>query len=152
MADAGNPRARTALVRWLHRSGAEAHCLARLIDRPAPEPPVIVLTELATNADRNGLTTDFGGAATSALRALGSGRVLDPSAISWLAQHGEFSSYDAQGAPETLTEVSVTFDGQAYHCELTDQRLLPAAEAGSWFRALDLEPVPAAVAGLPGSI
>jgi hypothetical protein len=137
-----------ALVRWQHSSGGPAYCLARLVVRPTPEPPVIVLTEVAGNPDAVGLTTDFAGAATAALSTLDRQSELDPRAIVWLAQHGEFSSYDAAGAPETFTEVDLTFDDTRYHCELTDHRLLPVAEAEAWRQALQLDPVPVVLSDL----
>jgi amidase len=38
------PSGANALVRWQHSSGGPAYCLARLVVRPTPAPPVIVLT------------------------------------------------------------------------------------------------------------
>lgn len=142
------PSGANALVRWQHSSGGPAYCLARLVVRPAPAPPVIVLTEVAGNPDAVGLTSDFAGAATAALSTFGRQAALDPRAIVWLAQHGEFSSYDAAGAPETFTEVRVSFDGTRYHTELTDHRLLPVVEAEVWRQALQLDPVLAVLSGL----
>jgi hypothetical protein len=75
------------------------------------------------------------------LSTFGRQAAVDPRAIVWLAQHGEFSSYDAAGAPETFTEVRVSFDGTRYHTELTDHRLLPVAEAEVWRQTLQLDPV-----------
>lgn len=136
----------SAIIRWQHAAGGSAYCLGRLVLRPAPEPSVIVLTELAGNPDVLGLTGDFGGAATAALGVFASRLQADPRSIVWLAQHGEFSSYDAAGAPETLTAVAVRFDGQRFTCELTDHRLLPVEEAAAWQQALQLQPVRAALA------
>jgi hypothetical protein len=133
-----------ALVRWEHGSGGSAYCLARLFLRPGR--PVIVLTELAGNPDAVGLTTDFGGAATAAWATFSRQAELNPETIVWLAHHGDFSSYDATGAPETFTEVQVRFDGSRYHCEPVDHRLLPVAEAEAWRRALRLDPVPVVLA------
>lgn len=133
----------SAIIRWPHSAGGSAYCLGRLVLRPL-EAPVIVLTELAGNPDVLGLSADFGGAATAAYRRLADG--IDPQSIVWLAQHGEFSSYDAAGAPETLTEVAVRFDGQRFSCDLTDLRLLPFEEAVAWQQALRLQPVAAVLA------
>jgi len=141
-------RRTAAIVRWQHSAGGPAYCLARLVVRPAPEPPVVVLTELAGNSDAVGLTSDFGGAATAALAVFGPNLQADPRSIVWLAQHGDFSSYDAAGAPETFTEVSVDFDGRWFSCELTDHRLLPVDQAAGWRQALGLDPVVAALAVL----
>ncbi|HET6292428.1 MAG TPA: hypothetical protein VFG33_03610 [Kribbella sp.] len=135
-----------AVIRWQHNSGGAAYCLGRLVVPPAPERPVIVLSEVAGNPDAVGLTSDFAGAVPAALAALGKG--LDPESIRWLAHHGDFSSYDAAGSPETFTDVQVRFDGGQYRSELTDQHLLPAAEAETLRRSLHLEPVPAALAAL----
>jgi hypothetical protein len=132
---------RATLIRWQHRSGDQAEALARLIT--LPEAPVIVLSELASNPDATGLVSDFAGAASAALDILGAG--LTPASIRWLAHHGDFSSHDAQGAPETFTEVEVRFDGGQLHSDLTDQRLLQPAEAHALTRDLDLEPVPDAL-------
>jgi hypothetical protein len=142
------PSGANALVRWQHSSDGPAFCLARLVVRPAPAPPVIVLTEVAGNPDAVGLTSDFAGAATAALSTFGQQAALDPRAIVWLAQHGEFSSYDAAGAPETFTEVRVSFDGTRYYTELTDHRLLSVAEAEIWREALQLDPVRTVLSGL----
>ena len=139
---AGGP----AVVRWQHNSGGAAYCLGRLVVPPAPERPVIVLSEVAGNPDAVGLVSDFAGAVPAALAALGQG--LDPQSIRWLAHHGDFSSYDAAGAPETFTEVQLRFDGSRYHSELTDLHLLPHAEAETLRRSLHLEPVPAVLATL----
>lgn len=125
-----------AVIRWQHSSGGSAYCLGRLVVSLGR--PTIVLSELAGNPDAVGLTSDFTGAATAAFAVFGG----DPGSIRWLAHHGDFSSYDAAGAPETFTEVQVRFDGIRYQSDLTDQHLLPAAEA------LELESVRAAVAKL----
>ena len=135
-----------AVIRWQHSSGGPAYCLGRLIVPPAPERPVIVLSEVAGNPNAVGLTSDFAGAVPAALAALGEG--LDPQSIRWLAHYGDFSSYDAAGAPETFTEVQVRFDGSHYQSDLTDQHLLPATEAETLSRSLNLEPVRAVLTTL----
>jgi hypothetical protein len=141
-------RTDAALIRWQHRSGGPAQALARLVVLPAPEGPVVVLSELASNPDAVGLVTDFAGAVHAALAALDQRAAAE--SIRWFAHHGDFSSYDALGAPETFTEVTGHFEGGRFHAELTDQRLLPAAEADALQRSLRLESIPAALAALGG--
>ncbi len=136
---AGESRERAALVRWQHSNGGPAYCLGRLVVRPGLDRPVVVLSEPAGNPDSVGLITDFTGAVPAALAALDPR--LDSQSVLWLAHHGDFSSYDAAGAPETLTVVQVRFDG-SYHSDLTDQRLLPPEEADSLRQLLGLAPVP----------
>ncbi|MFI5713443.1 hypothetical protein [Kribbella sp. NPDC051620] len=133
-----------AVIRWQHSSGGSAYCLGRLVVAPASERPVIVLSELAGNPDAVGLVSDFAGAAMAAAALFG----VEPTSVHWLAHHGDFSSYDAAGAPETLTEVQVRFDGSRLHSELTDQCLLPAAETEALSRSLELESVRAVLATL----
>jgi hypothetical protein len=135
---AAESRDRATLVRWQHRNGSPAYCLGRLVIRPGLDRPVVVLSELAGNVDGASLTTDFPGAVPAALAALDP--TLDSQSVLWLAHHGAFSSYDAAGAPETLTAVQVRFDGN-YHSDLTDQRLLPPEEADSLHQLLGLAPV-----------
>jgi len=132
------------VVRWQHSSGGTAYCLGRLLVFPDSE-PVIVLSELAGNPDAVGLVSDFAGAAAAAVSAFG----VDPGTVRWLAHHGDFSSYDAAGAPETFTEVQVRFDGNRYVSELTDQRLLPDAEAKALGALLEPVPVALTALGLP---
>jgi hypothetical protein len=140
------PRNSPALIRWQHSSGGSAYCLARLAVPPAPGHPTIVLSELAGNPDALGLVSDFAGAVPAALAAVGQG--VDPQTVRWLAHHGEFSSYDAAGAPETFSEVGVRFDGTRYRSELSDQRLLPVTEAETLSRSLGLEPVAVVLSAL----
>jgi len=144
--DDGGTRRVSTLVHWQHPVGGPAYCLARLVVRPAPERPVVVLSELAGNSDAAGITSDFGGAATAAAARLGS--YADLGAAIWLAHHGEFSSYDAIGAPETLTEVTLTWADGRYRCDLADHRLLPVDETRAAQHALQLAPVPAVLAEL----
>jgi hypothetical protein len=135
-----------ALIRWKHKSGGWAKALARLVVPAPPGRPVIVLSELAGNPDAVGLVSDFAGAVPAALAALD--QRIDPVSVRWLAHHGEFSSDDAAGAPETFSEVKVRFDGSRYESGLTDQRLLSAAESEALSRFLGLDPVPVALSAL----
>jgi len=136
----------TAIVHWQHPVAGPAYCLARLVLRPAPAAPVVVLSELAGNRDAAGITGDFGGAATAAAARLGS--YADLGRAVWLAHHGEFSSYDATGAPQTLTEVTLTWADGRYRCDLTDHRLLEVAETAAALQALRLAPVGSVLAAL----
>lgn len=146
--DDGGTRRVATIVHWQHPSAGHAHCLARLVLGTPPSRPVFVLTELASNPDAVGITGDFAGAADAAVARLRSYAAFDPDQVTWLAHHGEFSSYDAAGAPESLTEVTLGFDGERYHCDLTDHRLLPAAEADAWWEQLRLAAVPSVLAQL----
>jgi hypothetical protein len=137
---------RSAMISWQHRSGGQARALARLVALPAPERPVIVLSELASNSDVLGLVTDFSGAVSAALTGLRAD--LAPASIRWFAHHGDFSSYDAQGAPETFTEIEVRFAAGQLQSDLKDQRLVTPAQTEALNRRLRLDPVADVLAAL----
>ena len=145
----GESRDQAAIVRWQHRDGGLAYCLGRLVVRPRLDRPVVVLSELASNPDSLGLITDLSGAVPAALAALDP--TLDSQSVLWLAHHGDFSSYDAAGAPETLTAIQVRFDG-SYRSDLADQRLLPPEEADSLRQLLGLAPVPQVLSSIDDQV
>ncbi|TDD46405.1 hypothetical protein E1263_36590 [Kribbella antibiotica] len=133
----GVRQVQAAVIQWAHANGGAAQALARLIPPPETGPAVVVISELAANADATGLVSDFAGAAGAALAAFG----RMPQSVHWFAHHGDFSSYDGAGAPETFTDVTVHVVDGTLRSDLTDQRLLPAAEAEVVRGHLRLEPV-----------
>ncbi|MBV8996028.1 MAG: hypothetical protein JO287_20535 [Pseudonocardiales bacterium] len=138
----------SGLVRWVHRLGEQAHCLARLVLVAPGAPVVAVLSEIASNPDELGITGDFAVAADAFVQALiGAGRRVDPAHVVWMAHHGPFSSYDPAG-PETFTEVALVYDGQRYHDELSRHRLLTRVEASQRVTPWGLKPVEQVLADL----
>jgi hypothetical protein len=145
--DSSRARVVTGLVHWRHALGCDAHCLVRMVYPSPPHYPAVVLSEVASNPDAYGLTSDFDSAATAASALLGPHAALDPNTIRWFAHHGAFSSYDLTGR-ETLTEVTLSYTGGRYHGDLRGHRLLSPEEAAELLACWRLEPVPAALARL----
>lgn len=138
----------SCVLRWQHPLGTQAQCLARLIIDAPSIPPVVVLSEIASNPDELGITGDFAAAADAFMGVVASAvGDLDPAGVIWVAHHGPFSSHDPTG-PETFTEIALAFDGQHYHDDLTGDRLLDAEEVTRRIRPLELEPVPEALTEL----
>ncbi|MGH3671806.1 MAG: hypothetical protein ACRDSH_14410 [Pseudonocardiaceae bacterium] len=138
----------SCILRWSHRLGAQAHCLARLIIGASSTPPVAVLSEIATNPDERGITGDFAAAADAFIEVVASAvGDLDPGGVVWIAHHGPFSSHDPAG-PETFTEIALAFDGQHYHDDLTGDRLLTSDDVTRRMGPLGLTPVPEMLADL----
>jgi hypothetical protein len=134
----------TFIVRWRHRNGRDARCLARVF---LTDPALAVLTEYAENPVNTGIVNDFPGAADAVLAALPSGSV-EPASVRWIAHHGAFSYFDSSGAPETFTAVELTWDGAHYQGDLRAQRLMPSAEVETRLANLSLEPVTVVLAKL----
>jgi hypothetical protein len=117
-----------AVVCWPHHRGGEAHCLAR-VDVPGSQaPPVVVVSEICSNPDDLGVVDDFAAVAVAVLTTVRSQVQIDPAAVVWLAHHGPFSYHDPAG-PETFTHVPLRWDGERFHDDLADHRLLTSAEA-----------------------
>lgn len=137
------------LLQWEHAGGGQAHCLARAVHGHTT---TVVLSELATNEPRWGLTTDPAGAAQAMLAHLPTAWAVDPRQVSWLLHHGEFSTTPDPSGPETLTQVALTWDehGQQYHADprMGDQTLLGQHESQLALRQLGLASVPEVVAAL----
>lgn len=135
----------TTYVTWRHTLGGEAASLARLIVSSAVPTATVVLSEIAQNPDSLGISGDFPAAATAAWAVLAlHHREIGSAQISWYAHHGPFSSYDPTG-PETLTEVTLSYDGTRFHGELSGHHLLPPQQARELIEAWQLEPVNAAL-------
>lgn len=134
----------SALLHWTHRRGGPAQCLARVrLFAPdpyrAPRRAVVVLSELRDNPRGHDITADVPGVAAAARVTL-LPAVLPPEAVTWLAHHGPFSTYEPSG-PETFTELRPHWDGTRYTDDVHDHRLLPPGEAAALVRALALQPV-----------
>jgi hypothetical protein len=138
--DASRERRVAALIRWAHDLGGEAHCLARLVLRASPEPPVAVLSELADNPDHLGLVGDMAGVARAFVERMRPYAHLDPATLVWIAHHGPFSSVDNYSAPETFTGVDVSYRGGLFHSDLRGQHLLSAAQVLAIVNPLHLHP------------
>ncbi|MFD3940626.1 hypothetical protein ACFWSF_38180 [Streptomyces sp. NPDC058611] len=130
----------STLVSWRHQLGRDAVCLAPFVRAFAGTGVAIVLSEIAERTDAVGITSDFPGAASAAWAVLGEAAGTDPSQVSWFAQHGPFSSYDPTG-PETLTAVTLVFNGSRFDGDLTGHSLLEAGGAARLVHAWQLPPV-----------
>ena len=139
----------SCILRWSHRLGGAAHCLARLVIAAPSTPLVAVLSEIASNPDELGIIGDFAAAADAFVGVVASavGGLDDPAGVIWVAHHGPFSSHDPAG-PETFTEIALAFDGQHYHDDLLGDRLWGVEEVTRRVRPLRLKPVPEALAEL----
>src|SRR5947209_10812184 len=139
----------SCLLRWSHRLGGAAHCLARLVITAPSTPPVAVCSEIASNPDELGIIGDFAAVADAFLEVVASavGGLDEPAGVIWVAHHGPFSSHDPTG-PETLTEIALAFDGQRYHGDLVGDRLWGGEELTGRVRPLRVQPVPGALAEL----
>ncbi|WP_037868718.1 hypothetical protein [Streptomyces sp. SPB074] len=145
--DSAQARVVTCILHWPHSSGFDAHCLARLIYPDLSGQPTAVLSEIASNPDALGITGDFASAATAFLDVVRPYMTLDPEQVQWFAHHGLFSSYDPTGA-ETLTEVTMPFDGNRYHSDLRGHRLLTPEEAAQALVRWQMVPIPDSLARL----
>ncbi|MCP3822869.1 hypothetical protein NLX86_33790 [Streptomyces sp. A3M-1-3] len=138
----------TTLVTWRHALGRDAFCLARLVRPFAGTTAAVVLSEVAENPDALGIAADFPSAATAAWAVLGGPAAeVDLTRLAWFAHHGPFSSYDPAG-PETLTEVTLSFDGARFEGDLIGHRLLEPEPADKLLWSWRLEPVDEALARL----
>lgn len=120
--DSVQARRVAALITWQHAVGGQAHCLARLVLRAAPEPPVAVLSELADNPDRLGISGDMAGVAVAFLAAMRPYATLDPASLVWITHHGPFSFPDDDGGPQTFTRVDLDYRDGAFRDDLRAAR------------------------------
>jgi hypothetical protein len=146
--DTSGSRRVAMVLEWEHSQGGRAHCLARLMLRPAPAPPVAILSELADNPDRFGLTGDMGGAAAAFLTQMRPYADLDPRRLVWIAHHGPFSSADDDGGGETFTRVGLTHHHDALHDDLSAHQLLTPPQVLAEIAPLHLHPAPEVLAEL----
>jgi hypothetical protein len=148
--DAGGVRKIATILGWDHPLGGRAHCLARLVLRPAWGPPVAVLSEVADNPDRIGLTSDMGGAADAFLARMRAYARLDPDRLMWIAHHGPFSSADDDGGTETFTQVDLINRQGVLHGDLRGHHLLTPGQVLAGITPLGLQPVSRVLAELRG--
>lgn len=129
------------LATWRHALGRDATCLLRLIQPLDGGPATVVLSEIAQNPDALGITSDFPGAATAVWPVLArQASSVNPEDVAWFAHHGPFSSYDPAG-PETLTEITLSFDGTHFTGDLSGHRLLDSQQAREAITWWQLKPV-----------
>ncbi len=141
-------RVRTAVVRWQHRRGGEAHCLVRLHLPWLLERLVAVVSEIRTNPEGRGIISDFPGVAAAVLRIVPTYLGVGPRDVIWVAHHGEFSYPDAQGSPEIFTRIEMRWDGEHYRDDLRWHHRMTPAEVAELLGDLRLAPVPHALAQL----
>jgi hypothetical protein len=126
----------TAVVRWEYRYGGPAHCLGRLYSSSSSQ-LIAVLSEVRTNPDTRSMSSaDQSRIAEAFLAVMPVEVPLEPRAVVWVAHHGEFSSYDAFGAPDSFTWLKLGWDGHQYHYE--GSRLLDSDEAEVLLAGLDV--------------
>lgn len=126
---------------WEHRRGGRAHCLARLINHNHDQ-SVVILSELATNPRGRGIAGDVASAAEAFLNHLRQiGTSLVPDSVIWVLHHGQFSSPDSFGAPETFTQVSPIWSDGRYVDDLANHRLLSEEEVERLLVGVTLAPV-----------
>ena len=126
------------LKEWGHSSGGTGLCLVQL-DLFAG--PIVVLTEIAENADRLAVVLDPGGACDAVWHSvrdlLGDG--VDPLSITWILRTGSFSYPDAHDSPEDWSQILPTCEGDRLQATLREIRLLGAFEVSQvipqWIRA-----------------
>ncbi|MFI1333297.1 hypothetical protein ACH4U7_24980 [Streptomyces sp. NPDC020845] len=140
--DAVDSRRVAMLLRWPHTFGDEAHCLARLILRPAPVPAVAVLSEISSNRDSRGITGDMARVAEAFMEKMRLYAPLSPEDMVWFAHYGEFSSPDAFGAPETFTRVDMVYREGRFHDDLSGHHRLTPDEVRDQVSPLQLHPAP----------
>lgn len=134
-----------ALVRWKHRRGRPAHCLARLY--PADEKVIAVISELASNPNDLGIANDFAAVATEVLRVAREEIGVDPDQLVWLAHHGAFSVAGAYD-PDTFTLIPLTWTGDAYVDDLHTHQVLPASVVNKLLGSFEFRQVPEVVDAL----
>jgi hypothetical protein len=140
--DTADTRRVAMILEWTEE-GQQAHCLARLVLRPESELPVAILSELADNPRRLGLIGAMEIVASAYLARMRVYADLDPNQIVWIAHHGSFSSFDADGAPETFTHVELSYtNDHLFHDDLDDHHLLTPAQVFDRIDPLNLWPVP----------
>lgn len=128
------------VVQWQHEYGL-AHCLARVYARTVSRGPLVIVSEIRSNPDSRGIGGDFGAVADSVLAVLPAEYAASPQNIVWLKHHGEFSSYDAFGAPETFTLVQADWDGEHYRCDIAGMHLMAQWEIDDLLVQVELDPV-----------
>lgn len=129
-----------AIVHWQHQFGS-AHCLARLQVSETASPRA-VLSEIRSSPDELGIGLEFPTVADIVLASLPTGWVVEPTTVKWFAHYGEFSSYDAYGAPEDLDQVTLTWDGSRYRGDLDGHVIVDDAEVEHELAGFVLSPVP----------
>jgi hypothetical protein len=137
-----------AVLRWPHRRGGTAHCLARvrLLDGAGGDEPlqrgsaVVILSELRDNPRGLSITADVPGAVLAARHAL-LPAACSPEAVTWLLHHGPFTTYDIVDPADTLTRIVPRGDGAGYTDDVHDHELLTPEQTAMVMRSLGLGPV-----------
>jgi coenzyme F420-reducing hydrogenase beta subunit len=128
------------LVEWRHPLG-EAHCLGRFVGSPSGAEGVVVLSEVADNDNATGLSANVGGAATAFVQKIADRVRIDSASVLWITHHGDFSSVDAWGSPETFTRVEVSVDKGRLREDMRRERRLGPQEVRNLIVPLGLRPV-----------
>ncbi|MBB5955998.1 hypothetical protein FHS29_002579 [Saccharothrix tamanrassetensis] len=135
------------ILRFEHDLG-DGHCLARLVLREPPLPPVAVFTSIRSNPRTRGIGTNLGRLADALVAAVGDTLPVEWDRVVWIAHHGEFSDWHIDGAPETFTIAGLAHFNDHFHDEIDTHRRLRRREFEEEFGDLGLEPVPDAVRAL----
>ncbi|MBW4717252.1 hypothetical protein [Saccharothrix obliqua] len=136
------------ILRYEHRRDSQdAHCLARLVLREPPLPPVAVFTEIRSNP--RGRTLGYFDRPAEALRAAVGDSVDVPwDEVVWVQHFGEFSAWYVDGAPEEFVVADLLYFNGHYHDEVKSHRDYRAAEFRERYGDLGLDPVPETVRAL----
>nr|WP_281010720.1 hypothetical protein [Pseudonocardia alni] len=145
-----------AILSWTHRYGSTTSCLARL--RGARDPAAadrllltVVLSELRGQPRSHYILSDIAGAANNAYAQLVP-RSVDPSTITWLVHHGQFSSVDPTG-PDLLTRVGLHWTLDRYTAPGWDKVIrLNYDDSDRLLGELRLRPVEEVLAAMPWDI
>lgn len=136
-----------SLVSWNHPLG-EAHCLGRLIVPASTAAGIVILSEVASNSTNTGVSSDVNGAANSFLEIIEPHFSLSPVDLMWLIHHGDFSSADDWGSPETFTKVKLELRAGRLHENMQQEHLLEPDEIQEYVTPLGLRPVTEVLADL----
>ena len=129
------------ILRFEHDNG-DGHCLARLVLREPPQPPVAVFSEIRTNPWGRSLGTDLGRVADALVKALGDSSAVQWDQVTWVAHYGEFSDWHIEGAPEGFFVTKLIYFNGHFHEGVADHRRLRPRAFEETVGDLGLDPVP----------
>lgn len=129
------------ILRFEHDYG-DAHCLARLVLREPPLPPVAVFSEVRTNPSDRGLIGNLGRVADALVAAVADSEQVPWDKVIWVGHYGEFSGWHIEGAPEGFFVTKlIRFNGH-FHEDVADHSRSRPREFEETFGDLGLDPVP----------
>lgn len=131
------------ILHWEHRSGRQAHCLARVFRSSPVSRPTVVLSEISSNPDGRGLSDDVPAVAGTLLRAMPPHCSIRPEDVIWIVHHGDFSYPDALDAPEVFTVVPLQWGGIEFDEDMGQRKRLRGDDLRAVLGSADLAPVSA---------